>query len=170
MKAGWGVFGAIWGISGVVALLMYAVVRLTPIAAEALDGSLGSLHYLGILASLVFFGYTEGYRAFQKQFAPRVVARALSLLDHATVPRVVLAPAFAMGYFGATRRRMIASWLLTAGIIVLIQLVGMVAQPWRGIIDLGVVVALLWGAAAIFIFALYALGGHVPSVSKDLPA
>lgn len=170
MDARWRWLGALWGITGVIALLLYAVVRLSPIALEALSGRLGSLHYAALLVSIAFFGYTEGYRAFQLQFSPRVVARALSLREHATWPRVLLAPAFAMGFFGATRRRMIVSWVLTASIVVLIRLVGATPQPWRGIIDAGVVVALGWGAVAIGVYAIRALGGEDLLIPTDLPA
>lgn len=163
-------FGAVWGITGVVALLLYAVVRLAPIALEALNGPLGTLHYTALLGSLVFFGYTEGYRAFQLQFSPRVVARALSLREEATWPRILLAPAFAMGFFGATRRRMIVSWVLTLGIILLIRLVGATPQPWRGIIDAGVVFALAWGAVAIGVYAVRAVAGEDLLIATDLPA
>ena len=169
MKARFGWAGAAWGILGVVGILLFAVVRLTPIAREALSGPLSPAHLVAVALSLLFFGYTEGYKAFQKQFSPRVVARAMSLVDRPTWVRLILAPFFAMGFFGATRKRMIVSWCLTAGIIVLIRLVGAMDQPWRGIIDLGVVVALLWGAAAILAFAARAVQGHLPRISPDLP-
>lgn len=169
MKENWGWLGAAWGILGVTSLLLFAVARLTPIALASMDGSWGSLHYLAVLSSLVFFGYTEGYKAFQLQFSPRVVARSLSLVSRPSRVRVLLAPAFAMGFFGATRKRMVVSWALTAGIIVLIRLVGMAPQPWRGIIDLGVVFALLWGAASILVFAARAVGGRAPMIALDLP-
>lgn len=167
-QIGW--LGALWGIGGVVAILLFAVVRLAPIAVEALRGPLGLLEWSAVVVSLVFFAYTEGFKAFQKQFSPRVVVRAMSLVERPDFVRVLLAPLFSMGFFGATRKRMIVSWVLTAAIIVLIRLVGALSQPWRGIIDLGVVVALLWGVFAILAFAAQALSGKLPAVSADLPS
>ncbi len=169
MNSRLGQFGALWGILGVVTLLLFAVYRLSPIAGAGLQASTEMVHWIGIIGSLIFFAYAEGYRAFQKQFSPRVVVRAFSLLKQPTFLRVLLAPPFAMGFFGATRKRMIVSWCLTAGIIVLIVLVGKLSQPWRGIIDLGVVVALLWGTAAIIIFAVRALLGYPLDIPADLP-
>lgn len=163
--------GAAWGILGVVGILGFAIVRLAPIAADALGGTypLGSLHWLAVAASLAFFGYTEGYKAFQRQFSPRVVARGLSLLEPAPPLRLVLAPFFCMGFFGATRRRMIVSWTLTAAIVALVVGVRALPQPWRGIIDLGVVLALGWGAVAILAIAVKAVAGDRPGIAADLP-
>lgn len=172
VKSTYGALGALWGIGGVVALLTYAIVRLSPIAAEALAGSgapLSPLHWVAVVGSILFFGYTEGYKAFQRQFSPRVVARGLSLLESPTPLRVVLAPFFCMGFFGATRKRIVVSWSLAAAIVVLVRLVGALPQPWRGIIDLGVVFALAWGALAILAFAARALAGAMPGVAADLP-
>ena len=166
-KLGW--FGAAWGVLGVVGILLLAVTRLVPIAQQAFEHAIDLTRALAIVASLGFFGYVEGYRAFQQQFSPRVVARAFSLVEYSTLPRLVFAPLFAMGFFGATRKRIIVSWSLTFGIILLIRLVGSLSQPWRGIIDLGVVVALIWGAVAVLAFAGRAMFGSLPNVSPDLP-
>jgi hypothetical protein len=142
---------------------------LAPIAREALAGDLGLGHWLAVGASLAFFGYTEGYKAFQRQFSPRVVARGLSLLHDPPPTRVVLAPLFCMGFFGATRKRLVVSWSLALGIVVLVQLVRALPQPWRGIVDLGVVAALGWGAIAILAIGARALGGARPAVATDIP-
>ena len=50
-----------------------------------------------------------------------------------------------MGYFSATRERLIAIYALTAGIVVLIVIVHMLPQPWRAVLDIGVVLGLTWG-------------------------
>ena len=173
MKVGVGWFGAIWGVGGVLAILCVAMARLMPVAVEALDGTagpVGVLHWLAALLSLAFFGYTEGYRAFQMQFSPRVVARGASLLRSPRPVRVVLAPLFCMGFFGATRKRLIVSWSLAVGIFGLIQLVRALPQPWRGIIDLGVAIALAWGAAAILAFSVRAALGETLPIDPDVPA
>jgi hypothetical protein len=47
-----------------------------------------------------------------------------------------------MGYFHAPKRRRVTSLSVTAGIIVLIILVRLLPQPWRGMVDAGVVVGL----------------------------
>ena len=42
--------------------------------------------------------------------------------------------------------------LLTVMIIVLVMIVSKFSQPWRGIVDAGVVIGLLWGLASLVIY------------------
>lgn len=170
MRSWVGAAGAAWGIIGVIGLLTYAIARLGPVGASVLAAPLTPVEWGAVAVSLVFFGYVEGYRAFQLQFSPRVVARAFSLVENPDPLRVALAPAFAMGFFGATRKRLVVSWSLTGGIVLLVMLVRALPQPWRGIVDLGVVVALAWGAAVIMVLAVKAASGRVPGVPTDIPA
>lgn len=160
----------VWGIVGVAALLIQAIVRLTPLAIEPFEaGMLGAFHLALLAAWVLFAAYTEGYKAFQKQFTPRVVARAQYLSAHPRLLHVILAPAFCMGFFHATRKRLIVSWVVTLSIIGLIIAVKMLAQPWRGIIDAGVVLALIWGVIALAYFTSRALAGHRMPVPPDVP-
>jgi hypothetical protein len=63
----------------------------------------------------------------------------------------------------APRRRRITSISVTAGIIILVILVRYLSQPWRGIIDGGVVVGLLWGLISLLLFGCRALSaGEFP--------
>jgi hypothetical protein len=113
--------------------------------------------------------YAEGYKGFQKAFSPRTAARARYLRLNPRVVPVILAPFFCMGYFHATKRRKITSISLTLGIIVLIVLVSFVTQPWRGIIDAGVVVGLAWGVVSLLIFSFQALGQEHYRYSPEVP-
>lgn len=164
-----GKLGAVWGVLGVGLLLGSAVYRLTQGALASFAEPLGTVHYVAYAVSVVLMGYTEGYKAFQKQFSPRVIARARYLADHPTVTRVLLAPLFCMGFFHATKKRLIVSYALSAGVVLLIVLVRQLSQPWRGIVDVGVVFALLWGVGAMLVFAIRALKGHVMPVPADVP-
>ena len=65
-----------------------------------------------------------------------------------TTARVILAPLFAAGFFGGSRREQIGAFLGTAAIIALVLLVHRLEQPWRGILDAGVVTGLTWGVVA----------------------
>ena len=161
--------GVFWGISGVLALLSFAIFRLSRVASGIFEIELSGIHWCALGLSVVFFGYTEGYKAFQKQFSPRVVARAWTLLSTNSLVRIILAPAFCMGYFGATRKRIIVSWVLTMGIIGLVLLVGALPQPWRAIVDIGVILALAWGMIAIVSYAVLAMKGHLPQIPTDVP-
>lgn len=159
----------LWGVGGVILMLVKALVGLGGVVRGAFAHELGPLHW-GVAATWVaFMAYTEGYRGFQQRFSPRVVRRAVYL---ARAPRpwlVLLAPAYAMGLVHASRRRLVVSWALLAGIVALVVLVRGLDQPWRGIVDLGVVVGLGWGCASLLALLLPALSGRSPEIDPDLP-
>lgn len=161
---------ALWGIFGFVLILSQAVFRLAPLAWEPIaEGNLQSWHWALYGASMLFNGYSEGYKAFQLQVAPRVVARASHLANHPRTLHVILAPFFCMALFHASRKRLIISWLVYAGIVAIVLAVRQLSQPWRGIVDAGVVVGLSWGIIAIIVtFVSVARGGELTS-SAELP-
>ena len=163
---GW--FGATWGVGGVLFLLGYAIWRLAPLAAEALRGPLGGLQWAVLVAFVLFMAYSEGYRGFQRAFSPRVAARARNLRDAPTLPRVVLAPLFCMAYFAAPRRRRIAAYAVTLGVVLLVILVQRLEQPWRGIVDAGVVLGLGWGFVATLVYAVRAMRGDAMPVPAEV--
>ncbi len=165
-----GLWAAFWGVGGVVALLAHATVRLATQAAGLLHVSLAPVEAAGLAASFLFFGCVEGYAGFQRAFAPRVVVRALWLASHPRPHLVLLAPLFCMGLLHATRRRLIVSWTLLAGIVAVVLLMDRVPQPWRGIVDAGVAFALAWGVLAILAFFGLALAARPPAISADVPA
>jgi len=160
---------ALWGVGGVLLLFGQALVRLTPIAWEALtSGTLTSTQWALYVGWVVVSAYTEGYRAFQKGFAPRVVKRAFEL---AAAPRslfVVLAPAYCMTLFAAPRTRMLISWTVNLCVVAAVVYVRKLSQPWRGIIDGGVVVGLSWGVVCMvreFVLA-YSAWSHDPRAAN----
>ena len=161
----------LWGVIGFCLLLVQAVYRLAIRAAEpiAQHQLTRPWHWALLAASILGLGYTEGYRAFQLRAAPRIVARAIHLARHPRPLHVVLAPFYCTGLLHATRRRLVASWMLYAMLVILIVSVRQLAQPWRGIVDAGVVVGLGWGTLAIIIIYVRALAGRPPQVSLDLP-
>jgi hypothetical protein len=159
-----------WGVLGVVALIGQAIWRLTPLALEpivarSLTPSQTALYGVGVILN----AYAEGYRGFHKRFSPRVVARALHLARRPRPLHVLFAPAFCMSLFHATTRGKLVAWGITLGVITLVLLVRAVPQPWRGIIDGGVVVGLLLGGLSILYYLLQALSGREVSVPADLP-
>lgn len=164
-----GYLGAIWGLVGVFMFIGWAVVRLTPMAIEAWQMPWGLLEWLVAVSWLVFMLVSGGYRGFQKGFAPRVAARAHYLRDHPRALHVLLAPLFCMGFIHATRKRRIASIAVTLGIIVLVLGVRLLPQPWRGIVDIGVVAALTWGLSAIAWFGVKAMLAEHFQHATDIP-
>lgn len=159
-----------WGTAGVLALLLQAIYRLTPPALEPLlGGSLDPFQAALYATWVVFAAYVEGYRAFQGRFSPRVVARAVYLSKNPAPWRVILAPLFCMSFFHATRRGLIAAWAVTLLVIAAVVLVRQLPQPWRGIVDGGVVVGLSWGTAAIVINIIGVFRGIEPNVPNEIP-
>jgi hypothetical protein len=160
---------AAWGIAGVVALLGKAISRLLPLALDLIEFALSPVELVLLVGWVAMMAVAEGYRGFHKQFAPRVVARAVHLQANPRPLLVVLAPIYCMGLIHATRRRKITSWGITLGVIGLVIGVRHLTQPWRGIVDAGVVVGLGIGVWSILYFVVRAARGHVLPVSPDVP-
>lgn len=131
------------------ALLVTAIYRLAPIALRAYDGDLSPGSWAAAIGFTAFMAYSEGYRGFQRGFSPRTAERVRRLRDRPDVVNVALAPLVAIGYLRSDRRLKIRVYSLTAGIIVVVLLVHRLEQPWRGIIDTGVVVGLTWGVLSL---------------------
>jgi hypothetical protein len=164
-----GSIGAAWGAAGVLGLLVAAIVRLAPRALEAYRAGLTAGQWASAGLFCAFMAYTEGYRGFQLRFSPRTAARIRHLRDRPAAVRAALAPAFAMGFFHATRRTKIAAWALTAAVILAVTLVQRLDQPWRGIVDFGVVVGLAWGVVSLVWSLGKALSGPDSGQSPQVP-
>lgn len=158
----------IWGLGGIFLLIGSAVVRLTPYAIEALRMDLTLLQWVVAIVWTGFMLVAEGYRGFQKQFSPRVVARAKYLSENPNPLHLLLAPFFCMAFFHATKKRKIVTWCLTLGIIGLIIIVRQLPQPWRGIIDIGVVLGLVYGLLWVAIYAVQCFGGGKFAVDPEV--
>lgn len=164
-----GILGALWGLAGVSLLLGSAVYRLTLVSAEAFSHELEWYHWMALVLNVLFMAYSEGYRGFQQGFSPRVAARARYLKDHPRISHALLAPLFCMGYFHATGKRKVVSIALTVGIVILIVMVRLLPQPWRGIVDVGVVFGLTWGLISLFVFIPGAFGSGRFPYSPEVP-
>lgn len=164
-----GKLAAAWGVLGIVALLTQALVRLTPRAIEALQMDLGAVHWIVLAVWVVFMAHAEGYKGFHRKFSPRVVARAQTLVRSTSVLHRVLAPAYCMSLMHASRRGLVVAWCVVLGITALVAIVSQMSQPWRGIVDAGVVVGLGIGQASIVFYAVRAMGGTSPPIAPDLP-
>lgn len=162
---------ATWGVVSVTLLLTQALVRLLPRAIEPWrTGSMTTFQTGLYVAVVLVMAYSEGYRAFQLRFSPRVVSRAIYLGKHPKTLHVVLALFFCMSLFYSTKRQKTVSWLFVVGILTLVIMVRQLSQPWRGIVDGGVVVGLGWGIAAIWCIFVRALMGHPAPEPPDVPA
>ena len=158
-----------WGVAGVDAILLNAVIRMLPLVAELVDHPLSLLELVALIGWVAMMAVAEGYRGFHRQFSPRVVARAQHLAAYPRPWLVALAPIYCIGLVHATRRRLLTSWILTLAIVTIVIAVRRVAQPWRGIIDAGVVVGLGIGILSIGYFVVRAHRGHPMPVPPDVP-
>ena len=161
-------FAAFWGMFGVMAIVLYAIVRLVPYVIAALEVDLDALQWLVLAANVGFMAWSEGYKGFQLKFSPRVAARALYLCRQQTSWGTrLLAPLFCIGYFNACGHTRTFAWAGTIGIVILVLLVHRLDQPWRGIIDAGVVVGLSWGLISLVVSALAVVRtGEYPASPK----
>lgn len=147
-----GSVGAIWGVCGALAILGYAVSKMVRATSEAFSYDLNVWHYLVMAVWTFFMAYSEGYKGFQKGYSPRVASRAVYLRDKCTGLRLALAPFFCLGFFHAPRKRKITVVILVIGISLIVLLFKYIPQPWRGVLDFGVIIGLSWGIIATVIY------------------
>ena len=157
------ILGVTWGIIGISALLLNAIYRLSRRTCEALEMDLGIIHWVVLVLFALFMMHSEGYKGFQKKFSPRTAERIAYLRDHPTWLRVLLAPVFCMGFFHANRKTRLTVTIITTLIILIVVIVSYCPQPWRGIIDLGVVLGLSWGLISFWIFTARKLAKKDPA-------
>ena len=162
---------AVWGVTGIVLLLGTAIFRLSQLAIQAFNGEHDLLwyHWLLMIVFSIFMLYSEGYKGFQKAFAPRVAARAKFLSSNANLLQTILAPLFCMAYFHTTKKRQIISITLTTMIIGFIMLVRLAPPLYRSIIDVGVVLGLSYGVITVLTFVIKAFTSTDFDVSPELP-
>jgi hypothetical protein len=164
-----GTIGMVWGGVGVFGLLGFAIYRLAPRAVAAYEMGLTPGQWAITVGFCVFMAYSEGYRGFQQKFSPRTAARIRYLRDHPSLVRSLLGPLFSIGLFHATRRTKLLAWILTVGIVLLVLLVHRLDQPWRGIIDAGVVLGLSWGVLSLAWCIFRVLGRRGADYSPEVP-
>jgi len=166
-------FGYYWGITGVLVILLFAIIRLSFRVFDMLSYPLSVWQWLGLVMFALYMAYAEGYKGFHLNFAPRVITRARFFLDKNNLKRsryVILAPLLCMGYIHATKKRKLVSFLLTSAIVLLVLLVSRLPQPWRGIVDVGVVLGLFLGVTSIVYFWIQSLKeGWVSPIPADFP-
>ena len=139
-------------------------------ALELESSAMSEVQWLALVFSVIYMSYAEGYKGFHLGFAPRVVVRARYLANNPRPLHVLLAPLFCMGYIYATRKRQILSFALTTMIICFVLIARSIPQPWRGIVDAGVVVGLGLGVLSIAYFLI--ISSNDPArltVSAEVP-
>ncbi len=143
---GW--IGFLWGAIGSIGLLVYSTLRLSLVAQEFFDFPATLMHWIILIVWLGLMAYMEGYKGFQRAFSPRVAARLIWLKHNPCLWLVILAPIYAIGLVYSSRRRFLTTLALLVMVIGFVTIAVNLPQPWRPIIDAGVVVGLSWGIVA----------------------
>ena len=168
MQRGFVYIEILWGVVGVSALLLRGLFCLFPYVSELSSYALDQWHGVALAGSLLFLGYAEGYKGFQLKFSPRAAARLAVIWRDPTCARVLLAPLFCMGFFDATPKRKRIAYGLTLMVIALILLVEQLPQPWRGIVDAGVLLGLGWGLCSFWMASIRVFSGAMVPVDPEL--
>lgn len=163
-----GYLGVAWAVIGLTLIFISAIIRIAPHPIEAIRSGLSFGEWVTLLIWCAFMLFAEGYRGFQKQFSPRFASRALYLFNNPYRSHLFFAPLFCIGYIYATRKRKLSAWLLSLGIIFLVVGVSHIAQPWRGIIDIGVIIGLVYGLVSVHYFCIRAIITHDSSVNPEV--
>jgi len=160
-----------WGVFGVAAYLAYGVQKVGPIIRIGISSISSSSQWVALVLTLIFFAYVEGFRGFQKSFAPRVVSRAWAVSQRGgPLWHKIAAPIFSIGYFHGRRGRVLSSWLLTLGVAGVVAGVKRLGPVSRGIVDAGVALGLTWGIASVILIYLRSLlKGSAPEYDPALP-
>jgi len=140
----------LWAVGVVALTFIEAIARLGSRAWLTIAAGLSAPQWIGLIVATATLLYFEGYRALQLRFAPEVVQRAIACA-HGSTSTSILAPLYALALCGPDRSAVIRGRLVGAGIVAAIVIVRQVPHPWRGVIDGGVAVALLWGLGALLI-------------------
>ena len=158
----------IWGSFQVLAMLGNAIQRLSPIAFQPfIQKDFQPIHWALYIVFTLIMAYSEGYRGFHKKFSPMAVERAFGIVDNLSIFSVLLAGPYSMGLFGASRKRMIVSWMMTIGVFCLVVIVKRVPYPYRSIIDAGVVMGLTLGSISIIWYVIQSLLGNIPKTTTE---
>ena len=164
-----GIIAVGWGIFGLLLLLGYACWRLSAYTIDSFSMPLNWVHWVVFVGFTIFMAHGEGYKGFQKKFSPRFAARSKYLLRSSNPIQLILAPLFCMAYFHAPKKRVIATWALTIMIIVFILTFRYIPQPWKGLIDAGVVIGLIWGIFSTTYYCFKAFTDNQFSWDAEVP-
>ena len=148
--------GVIWGFLGFIFLLIFALIRLSDIAIDSFKYDYNFYHWVAVIINSLFMAYSEGYKGFQKSFSPRLAARLKYLYQKGNPIELILAPLFCMSFFNAPKKRIFISLSLTILIISFVIFFHQLPQPWRGILDIGVLIGLTWGLVVSCYFFIQA--------------
>lgn len=142
-----------FGLVVVAITLAEASLRLGARAMSTLHSGLSVQDYALFILSVAAFGYGEGYRALHRRFIPHVIERAIELAhSHLRGFRgFALSALYVLCMVHAPRREVVKAWVSVALIVCAVVIVKALPEPYRGIIDAGVAVALGIGLGSLIV-------------------
>lgn len=143
----------IWAVGGVAITFAVAIFRLADRGLAVIRGGLDPAEWLVLLLLTAAFVYGEGIRALARRWVPFVIGRTAELAGRPPLRDQLLAPLYAMGLVGASRRMLIRCWAGVFAIAAAVFIVRAFPEPWRGLVDFAVAAALVCGLVAIVVQA-----------------
>lgn len=137
-----------WALLGVAGLFSSAVYRLGSRGINTLLGGLELIEWLLLIGLAALFLYGEGILALERRFVPRLLQRARDVRLASPILKV-LAPLYGLALVGRPAAELVRSWSGVTAIVVAVTVAARLPDPWRGILDLSVALALAWGLGAI---------------------
>jgi hypothetical protein len=141
----------LWAMAGVTLLFAEPSIRLGARAARTVAAGLRPGEWVAFVVVCATLLYAEGHRALQRRLAPSVVARVLGLRHDRRRTAALLAPLHVLSLVHAEPRTLARAWLGAGLIAAAAASVRALPAPWRGIVDGGVALALLWGVVSIWV-------------------
>lgn len=144
---------AVWAVVGVAILFGSAIYRLGSRGVATLAGGLDAFHLTALVVLVGLFVYGEGVRAIQMRYAPYFLGRVRQVAREDRLVYRLLAPLYAMSLVGSAPANLARAWGGVTAIVAAILVLRVTPEPWRGIVDLAVALALAWGLSAILLQA-----------------
>lgn len=136
---------ALYAFLSMAFVLFGAVAGVTTAGLRVREQHISVLQRMALVVNLIFFVLVEGYLGFHRSWAPVTARRCFLAGFAAKVPRsassgcaALFAPLFAMGFFFASKRRLVISYVLTAFVVGVVMALKRCPSPWHEIIDCGV--------------------------------
>jgi len=147
-----------WTLAGVGALFAWAAYRLGARGMDTLRGGLEAGQWVALVGLVLLFVYGEGFLALDQRWVPKLVQRARRLRDEPGVLIRLLAPLYGLSLVGTERGELLRGWAGTLVVVGAVLTVRVFPEPWRGIVDLSVAAALVFGLVAIMRRVPHAVG------------
>ena len=137
-----------WALLGVSFVFLKSAMQLGVRGVVTMLSGMTTGEWMAFIVITALFVYGEGVRALQMKYMPYVLRRIAQLPGESAVNQI-LAPLYAFSLIGAERRVLVKAWAGTAAIVAAVIIVRQFSEPWRGIVDFGVAMALTWGLIAL---------------------